>query len=439
VADAQVAEGNGRPVALSEPARQQLITIGADLVGRLGADELPAALRAVARFTPTKRIRLGGTVIAAALDADDTFRGRVAEAVEEASPHLAEAVRTGGSTAASDPVDTAVVAYLIRPDGWQGIVAEANARWATERAHSGAEQRAADLERMRAEIAELKSQLRAEAAQAKAAITDATAGAQAEIADLRKQLRARTGELRAAERARADADSTTADAVARASAAEAAREAESRRSRVRIGELERALEGARRGARADRDVDGARLWLLVDTLTEAAAGVRRELSLPAPAIRPADTVASADAPARRRTAADPVALDGVLALPNVHLIVDGYNVTKTGYGELALADQRARLVGSLAALAARSGAEVTVVFDGGQRPPTMPPAPRGVRVLFSDPAETADDLIGRLVGAEPPGRPLVVVSSDKEVARDAARWGAWTAASAVLLARFGQT
>ncbi len=399
MADTLVPEGNGRPVALSEPARQQLITIGADLVGRLGADELPAALRAVARFTPTKRIRLGGTVIAAALDADDTVRGGVAEAVEEASPHLAQAVRTGGSTAASDPVDTAVVAYLI----------------------------------------ELKSQLRAEAAQAKAAITDAAAGAQAEIADLRKQLRARTGELRAAERARADGDAATADAVSRASAAEAAREADSRRSRVRIGELERALEAARRGARTDRDVDGARLWLLVDTLTEAAAGVRRELSLPAPTIRPADTVASADAPARRRTAADPVALDGVLALPNVHLIVDGYNVTKTGYGELALADQRARLVGSLAALAARSGAEVTVVFDGGQRPPTMPPAPRGVRVLFSDPAETADDLIGRLVGAEPPGRPLVVVSSDNEVARDASRWGAWTAASAVLLARFGQT
>jgi predicted RNA-binding protein with PIN domain len=80
-----------------------------------------------------------------------------------------------------------------------------------------------------------------------------------------------------------------------------------------------------------------------------------------------------------------------------------------------------------------------VVFDGGQRPPTMPPAPRGVRVLFSDPAETADDLIGRLVGAEPPGRPLVVVSSDNEVARDAARSGAWTAASAVLLARFGHS
>ena len=46
----------------------------------------------------------------------------------------------------------------------------------------------------------------------------------------------------------------------------------------------------------------------------------------------------------------------------------------------------------------------------------MPPAPRGVRVLFSAPGEIADDVIRRLVAAEPEGRPLMVVSSDKEVA-----------------------
>jgi len=127
----------------------------------------------------------------------------------------------------------------------------------------------------------------------------------------------------------------------------------------------------------------------------------------------------------------------VLALPNAHLIVDGYNVTKTGYPELPLADQRARLVGALAAVASRSGAEITVAFDGGRRPPSMPPAPRGVRVLFSAADEIADDLIRRLVDAEPVGRPLLVVSSDRQVALDAARAGAWTSDSAVLLARIG--
>ena len=57
-----------------------------------------------------------------------------------------------------------------------------------------------------------------------------------------------------------------------------------------------------------------------------------------------------------------------------------------------------------------------MVFDGATRPPAMPPAPRGVRVLFSAPGEIADDVIRRLVAAEPEGRPLMVVSSDKEVA-----------------------
>jgi predicted RNA-binding protein with PIN domain len=439
VSSAQATDGDGQhPVALIEPARQQLITIGADLVGRLGAEELPASLRSVARFTPAKRVRFGGTMIAAALDADGAFRARVAEAVEQASPDLAEAVRNGGSTAASDPVDTAVAAYLLRPDGWQHLVAQANARWAEEREHSGATQRAAELSRLRAEVAELKSQLRAEAAQARTAVSAAVAAAQDELADLRKQLRARTGELRAAQRERDEAGQAAAEAVRQANAAGATREAEARRSRGRISELERAIESARRAVRTDRDVDVARLALLVDTLTEAAAGVRRELSLPAPTLRPADTIASADAVHRKRTADGPAALEALLALPNAHLIVDGYNVTKTGYGELALADQRARLVSSLAAVSSRSGAEITVVFDGGRRPPSAPPAPRGVRVLFSLPDEIADDLIRRLVDAEPIGRTLIVVTSDRQVALDVARSGAWTVASSVLLARFGQ-
>jgi predicted RNA-binding protein with PIN domain len=422
-------------VVLSEPARQQLVTIAADLVGRVPPDELPASVRPFARFTPTKRARLGATQLAAALDADDAFRARVADAVADALPQLASAVRDGESTAASDPVDTAVVAYLVRPADWQRIVADANERYAAERADSKAS--AAEVAQLRARIDELKGRLRAEVAQGKAAVASAAGAADSELADLRKQLRVRTGELRAVERARDDAQAAAADATRRAEAAESAREAETRRLRARISELERAAESARRGVRSERDMDDARLWLLVDTVTEAAAGIRRELSLPAPATRPADTVGSAETPVQRRVVSDPAALDTLLAMPNTHLIVDGYNVTKAGYGELPLADQRGRLIGALAAVASRSGAEITIAFDGGQRPPAMPPTPRSVRVLFSAPDEIADDLIRRLVAAEPPGRPLLVVSSDKQVALDVGRSGAWTADAAVLLARFG--
>jgi predicted RNA-binding protein with PIN domain len=91
----------------------------------------------------------------------------------------------------------------------------------------------------------------------------------------------------------------------------------------------------------------------------------------------------------------------------------------------------------VAALVAQRGAEATVVFDGGERPPAQPAVPRGVRVLFSAPDEIADDLIRRLVANEPAGRPIVVVTSDRQVVSDTARQGAWSTPSQVLLDRLG--
>jgi predicted RNA-binding protein with PIN domain len=166
-------------------------------------------------------------------------------------------------------------------------------------------------------------------------------------------------------------------------------------------------------------------------------GLRRELALTPTDDRPADAV-TAVAPGRDKPGArgdDPERLDRLLALPRVHLVVDGYNVTKSGYGDVPLAAQRNRLVQGLGALAARTGVEVSCVFDGAARPPVAPPAPRGVRVLFSAPGESADDLIRRLVAAEPVGRPVVVVSSDREIAEGVQRSGAYPIPSTLLLRR----
>jgi hypothetical protein len=44
----------------------------------------------------------------------------------------------------------------------------------------------------------------------------------------------------------------------------------------------------------------------------------------------------------------------------------------------------------------------------------------------------ADDIIRELVAAEPQGRPVVVVSSDQQVARDVKRAGARSVASPAL-------
>jgi predicted RNA-binding protein with PIN domain len=421
--------------ALTEPARQRLVAIASDVLGRMSAEDVPTALRAIAKFTPAKRARLGGAALLAALDVDVDFRERLGEVIAQASPQLADAIRAGGSTAASDPIDIAVVAYLTRPDGWVEVLTDANARWAEQRDAASVHARVAMT--LRAELVEARARLKAEPARVREAISTSAAGINAEVAQLRRQLRERTQQLREMERARDEAVAAVGDSQDRIDAITSSLEAELRRARARISELERAASATRREARNDRDVDDARLWLLADTLAEAAAGIRRELALGPPTVRPADLVSSAATSGRTRRVDDPASIDRLLGLPNVHLIVDGYNVTKTGYADLPLADQRVRLIGSMATLAARSGAELTVAFDGGTKPPAQPRTARGVRVLFSAADEIADDLIRRLVAQEPQGRPIVVVTSDEQVVSDVLRAGAWTVPSAVFLARLG--
>src|SRR5688500_19062598 len=105
---------------------------------------------------------------------------------------------------------------------------------------------------------------------------------------------------------------------------------------------------------------------------------------------------------------------------------------------MSLEQLRKRLITGLGGIAAQTGAEVTVVFDGAERVHGLPPAPRGVRVLFSRKGETADELIRRLVRAEPAGRPIVVVSSDREVADGVKRHGAYPMCSDSLLKRISR-
>ena len=115
--------------------------------------------------------------------------------------------------------------------------------------------------------------------------------------------------------------------------------------------------------------------------------------------------------------------------PGAVLLVDGYNATLAGspWGELELAEQRRRLVDALAELAARTGAEVEVVFDGaeGAGPPPVPSAGRRpVRVRFSPPGVEADDVVIARAAAIPVDRPVVVASSDRRVQHGVERHGA---------------
>jgi predicted RNA-binding protein with PIN domain len=220
-----------------------------------------------------------------------------------------------------------------------------------------------------------------------------------------------------------------------------------RRLRVRLRDAEQGLAAARAATRGERREEQVRLRVLLDAVVGAVGGLQRELALPPLDERPADALAAAWAEgsgaaaqpsAQGREDGDPALLDALLQVPATHLLVDGYNVTKTGYGEQSLDVQRARLLAAVGPLAARTGVELTVVFDGagldpGARPPSAS-APRGVRLLFSGAGETADDVLRALVRGEPRGRPLVVVSSDREVADDVRQAGARPVPSRALLA-----
>ncbi|RZS38897.1 YacP-like NYN domain-containing protein [Herbihabitans rhizosphaerae] len=420
--------------ALPDVVRTRLAEIGADALGGLPAVDIPAKLRAVARFAPAKRAKLGAAPIVAEL-ASPAFRSAVLEWCRENRPSSVD-------MPPADPAKAAAAAVL-RSDDLAPVYLElvarragdAGARAERDAALARAQRMAADLAKVRAELEEVRG--------ATAAVRGES---DAELDKLRKRLREQGVRLREARDAAAAAEEAAGKARAEATAelAElvAQRDREADRAATERARAARAVadaEIARQSAREARQADEVRLALLIDTIDGAVTGLRRELSLGGGGPRPADLVRGASAGhGMVGRVEDPAALDRVLALPSVHLVVDGYNVTKTGYPELSLADQRDRLVRQLSALAARTSAEVTVVFDGAGVVAVPTAAPRGVRVLFSDPGVLADDVIRALVAAEPEGRPVVVVTSDRAVADSVRRRGAHPVPSAVLIARFGR-
>lgn len=420
---------------LPDAVRTRLAELAAEAVGVLPRVDIPQQLRAVARFAPAKRARLGASVLVASLRDSAGFRTAV---VEWCRQHRPAALDLGGE----DPVAVAAAAVLLGEDT-VGHYLELVSRRASDAALRAERDAAlARAERLTIELERVRAELDA----AQGAADRVRAEGEVELERLRRKLREQGVRMREArdEAARVVAEATqlkaeaAVDLVALTEQRDRERErAENERARAERAEAD--AEIARQAAREARQADEVRLALLVDTLDGAVTGLRRELALGGTGPRPADLVRGATAAQGTvGRVEDPAALDRLLALPSVHLVVDGYNVTKTGYPELPLADQRDRLVRHLAALAARTSAEVTVVFDGAGVVAVPTAAPRGVRVLFSDPGVLADDVIRALVTAEPEGRPVVVVTSDRAVADSVRRRGAHPVPSAVLLARLGR-
>ncbi|MFD5572494.1 NYN domain-containing protein [Streptomyces cadmiisoli] len=426
---------------LPESVRRRVVQIVSDGFGGLTVAELPAQLRQYARFAPNRRAKFAGNAMAAALESDPLFRQRIGEKLREAEPDIAAALDSGAPPAAADPLDVAAAAYVLRPTGWVKLVTAAGEEAQRADAERADEESRAELERLRAELAAARDHTRAETERLRAELD----GARKEAESLHRKLRAALSDVKRGEAALRKVQVETEAVRAEGHAQLSAADSETRRLKARLGEAEAALEATRKAAREGRSVEDMRVRLLLDTVLDAAQGLRRELALPPVSVRPAETVDAVepgrmtpkDIAARALSDSDPAVLDQLLALPQAHLVVDGYNVTKTGYPQMPLEKQRLRLLGQLSQLAAQSGAEVTCVFDGAElAAPVLLAPPRGVRVLFSKPGVTADELIRQLVRAEPPGRPVIVVSTDREVADGVARAGARPVASAVLLRRF---
>lgn len=427
------AGGEGPAVFLTEPVRRRAIEIAAVAMPGLTTGQVPARLRRFLKFNPAKRAKLAKSEIVVSLATDAAFREGLAEVLTATDSKLIASVATGGEVSPmADPAEVAALAYLIRPAGWRELVATA-AQAVPEPPAAPAAETAPQVDPKRlAALEKENGKLRGALAEQRSA-----------AAVLQEELRRARRDLKDAEDKAVKAAGDLAAERGRLKHLDAERRSERRRLESEVESLRSQLERVRKADREHERLMSARLWLLMDTLSGTATGLRRELGLEPVAERPADYIGDElCAEPEERTAegsrgldqTDPQRLDHLLSLPNPHLIVDGYNVTISAWGEtLTLEQQRNRLVQGLGAVAAQTNAEITVVFDGADAIFGTKPSARGVRVLFSAKGQIADDVVVELARVEPEGRPVVVVSSDQEVATRVRREGAYPVPSPLLV------
>lgn len=107
------------------------------------------------------------------------------------------------------------------------------------------------------------------------------------------------------------------------------------------------------------------------------------------------------------------------------VVIDGNNLIHAarsiGTSELLIG--RSMLCDSLGAWARRRRERVHVVFDGPAPPPELATqiAHPDILVTYSGPRTSADAVLNKVVASDSAARRLVVVSSDREVARNARR------------------
>jgi predicted RNA-binding protein with PIN domain len=399
---------------LSDAAVASLIRGVGSYLRTADQKELPANLRRLRSFRPGALGKHKDDLLGA-LDLEAT-RALILQWLDDGKPPLSKA-------------DAAVLRSAVEAgNGWRESFAVDMQSEPATAATDAAVARLEDLiEREKERTARAREGERAakEALKAATAEAAATNSAQArEIAQLRREL----GDLQ--EEVKAHRSTAAKASEERAGERRRAERALERERRERE-EAESALKTARRDLRK-REAEVANLTRRTETPpSQEKAEAPDEKDQPSSSSR---TRTPLKAPLGLLDD-DPKSLASWLRTEDVQLLVDGYNVSKSGAGfaNLSLADQRKRVVQAVNRLARKNDLAPIVVFDGAETPPGTSRRGRGPAVVEYSTGEIADDhLIARLETLPP--KPVVFVTDDKELQRRAAALGATIASSAQLLA-----
>jgi len=444
-----------------------LLDAAAETFARTAAPDRPGVLRPLNDFD-RRGLQSGAArqQLRRAFDVDDGFRDAVVEhflekpevsgALESWDPSVALR-RVEDASERSDLPLLASTLYAARPTGWAFGLGALCAAFERQRAEKERDDDAKAREMQLSSADEARR--RAEGARDRAEST--AARLEEQLKDERRSRRER--ELRAEHEAddalrrrhAAEADAEKARAEAADARARLQREAErARDAEQRLRAAERSLKERQTTVAPPATMAGAAVHELAGAAEEARAlatsleGLTRRArdAVPPPASR--ETVSEARAaphpmpastgrmraecpPGMRADSAE--ALDAMVRTRGVVLVVDGYNVSMAGWGNVEPAAQRERLVAALSRLHLRVRCDVVVVFDGADVVGVTPARRPGVRVVFSDSGEEADPVVVREVSELPATVPVLVASSDQWVQEHSEAEGAVVVPSAALL------
>ncbi len=382
---------------------------------------------------------------------------RVLEEDEALRSAIGEAHRIQVGVDGAHPGDVLLEQWLLRPEGWEETLAAYLAEQAEARRleRVAVEERSAEkrlaaaerhLERARADLSSAQTSLgeeRSRRSQAERRIKEL----ETTTAALERQLEEARSETRRAKRAAEAAGSATSD-QRQIMAAETARNAELEAENLRLtGLLDEALRARveAESAIAQTATPSLQRDPAVDSAAESLKDAARVLADATDSMTRALAVQEQAQQQRRprparRTSRAPVAIPGgrmgddvevarfLVAVRNIAVIVDGYNVAKTAWPDVDVSGQRDRLVDLLENLVRRSGTRVRVVFDGSDVI-GWANTRRLVLVQFSPDGVIADDVIREVVAALPDSQPVLVVTSDRELAASVRALGANTVGS----------